>query len=406
MSSDFDFRAIADRFSVKEELIEVLFASSPYPDILERIVSLPSSADFWDLVDSLPRALSLRLHFCQAKIDTTNKDFPAETLSPVLESFWAANLQSQGMTPSTINSRAITQIYPEHVRLFVKDIPTWREISENQFGVGDYVFPIECMISMCDAFVSNGRTWIFCSIPELRIASWVFGEQVRALPDSFRYLRDRVLSRLRMFAYNSSAQMQEDAREAGLIEVPPFEIPREVADALSALMKKSRGVFKLPTRTPEVGPINDWIRSRSDALVRQMALPLQQRAAFVLTPQVLQARMGQNPEAPFEPFSMAELLFSNSNGETAPMPFASCKVELPSSSPVAYCRAVFRRFAARMLLESGYEAASDTVLDILADVLQNEAKKIAQTAVVIQQGTQAEVSHCITRAIEVCGYDD
>jgi hypothetical protein len=182
-------------------------------------------------------------------------------------------------------------------------------------------------------------------------------------------------------------------------------VPEDVTEALSALVRKGKAVYDLPPEPPEIGPINDWIRTRSDALVRQMSLPLQQRSAFVLTPQVLQARMGQPVDAPFEPFSIAELLFSNSSGEVAPMPFASCRVELPFASPVAYCRAVFRRFVARQLLALGYVEASDPVLDILADVVAHELKKVAQTAATIQQGAAVDQARCLAHALGACGYD-
>jgi hypothetical protein len=161
-------------------------------------------------------------------------------------------------------------------------------------------------------------------------------------------------------------------------------------------------VYKFPTMIPEIGPMNEMIRSRSEALVQQMRLPLQQRSAFVLTPQVLQARMGLNPEAPFAPLSIAELLFSNANGEPAPMPFASCQVELPATSSLPYCRAVFRKFAARILLEVGFSSTSDSVLDILADVVHEEVRRIAQTALLIQQGTEWNAAQCLTHALTIC----
>jgi hypothetical protein len=109
---DVDFPTIAESFGVKTEVIEILFNSIPFRDMFDRIVSVDSPEDFWDLLDSLPRHVSMRLHACQARIDTTSKDFPAETLSPVLELFWAANLQSQNKAPTTINvkSTAINEI--------------------------------------------------------------------------------------------------------------------------------------------------------------------------------------------------------------------------------------------------------------------------------------------------------
>jgi hypothetical protein len=405
MASSLDLDAISESFCVKTEVIEILFNFLPFRDMFDQITSATTCEEFWDFIDSLPRHISMRIHACQARLETTSKDFPAETLSPVLELFWAANLLSQNKTPTTINARAITQVYPEHICKFLTELGHWEQVSESEWRFGEVIFSMNSLVLMCDTFLSNGRTWIFCDIPDLRISYFIFAEQIRSLGDQFAYLKARTLNKLRCFGYFSSDQMLDDIKDAGTLEIPRFEMPSEVSAALSALMKKSMTVWSLPPKSPEIGPINDWVRTRSEALVIQMALPLQQRSAFILTPQVLQARMGQNPEAPFEPFSITELLFSNSDGEAAPMPYSSCKVELPSGSPIKYCRSVFRRFVARQLLAFGYEVASDPVLDILADVVGNEVKKIAQTAVTIQQGTQAEPELCLVHALEVCGYD-
>jgi hypothetical protein len=87
------------------------------------------------------------------------------------------------------------------------------------------------------------------------------------------------------------------------------------------------------------------------------------------------------------------------------MPFSSCSVELPIASPIAYCRSVFRRFVARRLLVFGYESASDPVLDVLADVVQNEIRQIGQAAAVIKSGTAAPEENCLAQALEASGYD-
>jgi hypothetical protein len=284
-------------------------------------------------------------------------------------------------------------------------MPGWAELSDTEWSFGDCVFSVDSLVNMCNAYLAKGKPWFFCEVEPLRLAYSQFSGQIERSVVRLAYLRTRIQDRLRSFGYASSEQMREDVKAIGLDQIPEFSISEELSQTLNALMKNSTSAYKQPPRPIEIGPINEWIETRSEALAAQMNLPLQQRSAFILTPSILQARMGQPTEGAFEPFSIAELLFSDSNGEPAPMPFSSCKAELPASSPLGFCRSVFRRFTARQLVVAGYESASDHVLDILADVVGNEVKRIAQTAVTIQQGTTSRPNDCLVHALEVCGYD-
>jgi hypothetical protein len=196
---DDDFETLAASFGVKTEVIEILFSSIPFRDMFDCIVSADSPDDFWEHIDSLPRHVSMRLHACQARIDTTSKDFPAETLSPVLELFWAAHLQSQNKTPATINAKSITQVTPDHIVRFVAELGGWQRTSEREFQFGDFAFSVDSLIAMCDTFLSSGAPWVFCEIADLRRAYFALAAQARKFGDRLAYLHARVFVKLRSF---------------------------------------------------------------------------------------------------------------------------------------------------------------------------------------------------------------
>jgi hypothetical protein len=407
-----DSEAIAEHLGVKPTVIELLQDIIPFPDIFEQFITANSQRHFWDLVDSLPRRFSLKLHGAELKSDTASRDFPRESLSPILQSFWASHREllaikenSQSKRPCSINSPAITQVTPDHVCSILSESEGWLRASESEWTFGAFVFSIDSLVNVCEAYISKGRPWFFCEIETVRSAYSACWAHAESIESRTLYLREKIKHKLLNFGYASSIQIAEDFREVGLDPAPDPGIPVELAQSLGNLVNQSKTIFRMPPRPLEIGLINDWIESRAEALVAQMNLPLQQRCAFLLTPAILQARMGQTSENPFEPFSLAELLFSDSNGEVAPMPFASARAELPATSPVVYCRSVLRRFVGRQLVGFGFQAASEPVMDILADVMGNEVKRIAQTAVAIQKGTGAASGDCLVHALDVCGYE-
>jgi hypothetical protein len=401
MGDDPNFFAIAESFHVKSEVIETLALSIPFRDVFEMIVSAQSSDEFWNFVDSLPRRISTKLHAIQLKIPSTNKDFPSETMSPILQDFWAANAMNQGTTPTTVNSRAFSQVHPELIEeiLIAKKIGS--QVDPAHWSICGIVFSTSLLADLADCFVCSGRPWLFCEVDSLRMAYAAFANRLVALERESRHVSPHLSSKLLNFGYHSVIEMNADC--PGPTDLPEFSVLKQLTDALSTLCHESRQVFST-TKPLEIGPISDWVASRSEWLIGQMSLPLQQRSAFVLTPNVLQARSGQTPDVTFEPFSVAELLFSNSNGEAAPMPFAGCVAELPSSSQLPFCRSAFRRFVARQLSVYGFKSASDPVLDILADIMDDEVKKIAHAAIAIRQGTNAPCRACLVHALEIFGY--
>ena len=400
-----DFDAAAKDLGVKPEVLEALFNEIPFKDSFETIISTGNPEDFWDYVDSLPRRLCMKLHNIELRFDVRADEFCEETLSPILESFWAAQVASKNITPETVNPRAITEVSRDLVEGYLSQAGGWTKEDDNHVRFEGQVFDLDALACMCDCAISDGRAFLFCEIPELRAAYSVFGREVEKLDAKYHFTKSQITRKLRKLAYRSTEEMIGDLKGLQCGEIPRFEISEEMHKALLALLDAAGEVFRAPPKGPEIGPVNEWIESRAEALVQQMSLPLQQRNAFVLTPEILQARTGMTDDAKFEPLSLAELLFSNSKGEAHPMPFANCRAELPAVSPIVYCRAVVRRFVASCLLKTGYTTASDPVLDILTDVIEREIKRVSQTACVIRQSSGQDDRTCLEHALKTCNYD-
>lgn len=374
-----DFEAIASTFSVKPEVIETLFNELPFKDIFDVIVGSESPEQFWKYVDSLPRSIAMMLHSIELKINVPVHDFPEETVSPILQSFWAANLISEGKTPETVNPQSITQISMDQLYKILEE-SGGAPHGDSVFSFEGYEFQMSNLLDICNSSICHGMPWFFCEMDDVRAAYCAFSEIIQSADPRFAYLKSRILEKMRNLAYASSAEMIDDASDLGIDSLPEFEMPSAVHDFYVNMISEAQKVFEMPLRSPQITPMNDWIKTRAESLVAQMALPLQQRSAFVLTPQILQARSGMPVDNAFDPLSLPELLFSNSNGDVCPMPFATSKVELPATSPTVYARSVFRKAAAK-IFSKWFKSVSDIALDVLADVMMTDMRKIAQYAV-------------------------
>lgn len=400
-----DSEAAARDLGVKPEVLEALFNSIPFRDSYDTIISTGNSDLFWDYVDSLPRTISMKLHALELRFDVQTDEFSQETLSPVLESFWAAHLGSKGLVPETINPRAITSVSRDFIEDLLSQTSGWSKEGDNQAKFENRIFNIDALTLMCDCALSDGRSYLFCDIPELRAAYSALAKVAEHLDPKYHYTQSQISRKLRRLGYSNTDSMIRDMKGLECPELPQFEISETLQTALIAILDSAKDVYLSPGKGPEIGPVNSWIETRAEALVQQMSLPLQQRNAFIITPEVLQARSGMSEEAKFEPLSLVELLFSDSTGEAHPMPFANRRVELPVVSPLTSCRAVVRRFVAMVLLKTGYTTASDPVLDILTEVVEREIKRVSQTAVVIRKSSGQDDRTCLEHALKTCNYD-
>jgi hypothetical protein len=73
-----------------------------------------------------------------------------------------------------------------------------------------------------------------------------------------------------------------------------------------------------------------------------------------------------------------------------PLPFANYLTKLPTASRAEFARSAFRTFVSRQPLASDYTAAIQIVLDVLADVVLDETKRITSHAVLMMDGGESD----------------
>lgn len=452
MDEEINFSTIAENLNVKESVIDYLSTILPFKDSFDFLVTADCNDFFWDLIDLLPRHHAMHLHSLDIEIPTDSKDFPKDFITPTIQSFWASNCISQGKSPTTINSRSISRIYPSGLRHLLKEDECWSIEEDSQRAVwekdANFNFDIDLLCNVCNSFISNGLPWLFLEIEDLRSTYNQIYQYLCSIDDrNLMFKVNSVENKLKALSFSSTEEIRDELGEMQPeFEIIEFQIPPELIDGVKTLMLRSKecimeqkidqtrqpyndnnnDVFAndnemnvqrkgLDPCPPTIPPIDEWTRTRTDALVSQMTLPLQQRSAFQMTPSIFSARMGQvfssngdKSESPFEPLSLSELLFSDASGNVAPMPYLSCKVELPSKSYTLFCKSALKRFVARKMLKNGYESTSDSCLEILVDMLTNELKKIAQNSSRISKcANQNEVNDedILFQALELCGYD-
>ncbi|KAK8863579.1 hypothetical protein M9Y10_011265 [Tritrichomonas musculus] len=451
MDNEMSFSEIAEKLNVKEPVIDYLSTILPFKDSFDFIISTNNNELFWNLIDLLPRHYAMHLHSIDIEIPTTSKDFPRDFISPTIQSFWASNIISQGKSPTIINSRSISRIYSSGLRNLLKQGACW-SLEEDSQRVNwekdaNINFDIDLLCNICNSYMSNGLPWLFLEISELRSAYNQVYQFLSTINDRHLFYKVRKIEdKLKNLAYSSSEEIKQELGEMLPDEIAEFNVPSELINDIRTLMYISRdSIMKqaidpigqsnrnsdtnennasdsdmniqtkgLGPCPPSMPPIDEWTRTRTEALVNQMTLPLQQRNSFQMTPSIFSARMGQSfsngdnkNDSPFEPLSLSELLFSDASGNVAPMPYISCKVELPSQSYTAFCKSSLKRFVARKMLKNGYESTSDTCLEILVDMLSNELKKIAQNAREISKCSKdnKDDAEIINDSLKVCGYD-
>ena len=421
MASEVDFSSISQRLGVKEEVISQLADSLPYEDSFQFITSAENADHFWDLVDLLPRNVSMPLHSVEAEIAVTNRDFPESFVSPIFQSFYISNCVSQGTEPTTVNSRAVSQVFVGQMKDLLSDNKNW-SFDENESVAywkknKDNGFSLENLCNMCNSFVSEGLPWLFFNDSQLRAAYNQLYIFLFSVDKKYIYRVKMIKNKLMNMQYFSTDQIKKENKdisekfqifqdgETSQEHLIKFNVDSELMKEINDLFHRALELIQNTQIPPEIPPIDEWTRTRSEALVNQMLLPLQNRSAFSLTPQIFQARIGMNSDNAFEPLSLSELLFSDPNGDAATMPFYNCHAELPSQSYMPYCKSVLRRFIARRLLKNGFESSSEPCLDIISDVLSNELKKIAQLTGRISRGADVNDVDVLYRALELCGYD-
>ena len=405
---DEDYTLKAQIFNVHPCVLERLHEIVPFRDTFLSLTSGNKPEDFWRQVDTLPSPIALELHALGVAIPTSDLDFPPDSLTPYFQDFWLA--RHPGVSIS--NCAAVTRVSPRALREYLDSSSTWTASGAGWTCPGtDVVFSFETLLHMCDAFATQGRPWIFCPVDEIRGSYMDFDKIIERLPTLDL---SAIQAKLRAFEYKSTAEFVQDMKVfSGNVasKLADFVCPPDLSLALSQLMHDSEALVRKQDSALEIAPVSDWVKSRADALVNQTEIPIERRNSGVWTQQVLQARTGQNGESVFERESLAELLFSNPQGDVMPLPYTNCRAELPAESPLPRAKAVFRAFVAKELMKNGYEKANESVLDILTDVIMGEVKRVATDAAskvsMLQKGTRrndADVD-IVKRALNAIGYD-
>ena len=397
---------IARTLHIKELVLIRLKDYIPFADIFSFIATSPNQAIFWNFIDGLPPQFSLSLHGIDVSIDTNDHDFPEGTIGPLLQDFWGAHCISSNKEPTTSQCLSVTSLTQDMLNSAIKKCSNW-SIEDDNYILNDFSISFMLLKCICESFASGGFSWFFLPFENLRAS---FSKAELFLSQSTRDPEINMIRRkMREFRYSSSEQLIADLQPilqspeiVSILkvmenpEIPEFEISMNLLQELREVAENAVEILENTAIPPSIGPYDDWIMSRSSALIEQMKLPLQQRSAYVVTPQILQARAGLASDAGFEPGSLAELLLSDQYGNAVPLPYSSCQSEIPSTSPFSYCTAVLKKFAAKQLEEKGkFQNVSETSIDVLADVLMEEVRKIAQGASAQKIGKNSDVNAII-----------
>ncbi|OHT03372.1 hypothetical protein TRFO_29235 [Tritrichomonas foetus] len=409
MDREINFEALAETLNVQQSVLELLYELVPYKDSFQFLTNTTRKNEFWNLIDEcLPSHISLKLHAADAIIPCDDRDFPPDTLSPVFQDFWAALNISQNSQPVYFqNQYAFTRFKPEHINELIENINgTWTRSDDGEKWILlDHEFSINSLCLMCDSYIDNARPWIFCDVDEIRSAYLECDKILNKVDKSVD--TSAIYSKMRQFGFTNNEDFAKVAKGFTMsYNVSKFALQQDLMEALSSFLTEANNFFRGTNRNiPKIDMIDAWTTSRAENLVQQMEKPFEQRGAYVSTPQILQARSGQPVDQPFEKNSVAELLLSNCNEDVMPFPYTSGRAEIQSGSSVPFVHDAFRKFVARLLMNSGYTATSDSVVDILADVAQIIAKKIAQDATAIKKGSTASARDIMIQALNTNEFD-
>lgn len=416
MESIPNFNADSERLGIKPIILETLYFYLPYNDVFNLFLESASFSDFWDHVDVLPSEISMKLHCMQLEINSSDnsRDFPSDCLQPTLQSFWAANCISQGIHPQSINSRAVSSISDELIETILSEVQEWEKDPNVQgnWKIDDISLRSDDLKLMCEVYANGGMPWIFLDNQELRKSYCAVEILLDKMINNqeFVYKVKKMHEKMKLFEFRNEDLLRNEFinsfGEGNELDLVSFNLSDCLHKGLLGMLKKAKKLLKNLEQPPYLGNIDDSTMKRAESLVQQINLPIHQRSAFNLTPQILQGRLGMPCDHPFEPLSITELLFSDSDGNPYPMPYTNCKNDIPNSIDIPYCKSVLQRFLSRQLLHYGYSSITEQAADILTDFLFQEVKKIAKTYVHSRNASvDASDKECLLHSLEINGYD-
>lgn len=384
-----DFSSASSRLLIKPSVLESLYLSLPYRDVFPYFSCAPSATAFWSRVDSLPPALSAPLHSLALELSAPpSRDIPSDCLRPALQSYWAAACAASGLRPQSSQPSAVPRAGDALIAAAAAaagcapDSGAWR--------VGDLRLSARDLRLMCEARARGGMPWLFLGADDARA-----GYCAAACAGGSAALERG----LRALSFGSAAALRAECCGA----VPEFSLSAGARSALTALLDSAADALSRAADAPYLGGVDSAAAARAQALTEQLSLPIHQRAAFCVTPQALQGRLGMPCARAFEPLSLAELLLADADGRPYPLPHAGCAGAGCAGLDAAFCRAALRRCAARELRACGYAKVTEQAADVLADVMVEEVRRIALTCA--QMGGEAPDRERVEHALEVNGYD-
>lgn len=393
-------------FGVDSTVLERLSELVPFHESISYLTSGNCPRDFWCMIDTLPSAVSLELHALAASIPTHDRDFPEDTIGPLYQDIWLA----RNPELSLVNRVAVTQISAAQFRECLDKSTEWEDNDNTWTSKAcGASWSFSTLHSMCNAFLMNGKPWIFCAVDAIRVGYIELDRIVERLEKAENALDlSAIRGKMCSFQYSTSDEFAQDLKAKGEKGVAgntePFTCSTEITAAVRALMRSCTGGVQT---VPDAEPC-EWACGRAGFVSDQAAIPVENWTTCGTTAQILQARTGQSCEAVFERDSLEALLFTSSNGEVLSLPYTNCRAALPRESPVPTAKNVFRTFVAQELIANNFETANESCMDILTDIVVNAVRQIAEEGSKLtadRKGAKGSDAAVVGRALRALKYD-
>jgi len=405
MESDNNLSSLSSHLGVKVSVLKRLIHELGSRSNFESFVLGKNNESFWRAIDMMPIGISMELHRLQFETNTTSKDFSSDFLTPSIQDFFITSNQCQGLSSECYASSGFHKINQSMVAEFLLTINGWRKENES-FVFQKYVFPINSLTNMCESYLRGGNPWVHIPISSICSA---YNEIDMFLQKNFVENVDHIYHKLKSFQYLNVNEFRNDFEKLStrfsFPRITPFEMPKDLSNALNQLMCKSFDFFTQISLMTSL-KANDWSQARLPSLLEQSSLHSSDQKDICLTSNVIESRFGNSGsgDSPFDTTSLFELLFSGPQGEAAPLPFHSAKTEIVGSLPVSYPKDATRRFLSLMLIDQGYTETTEFAIESLNDVLFNELKRIGSVSATIKDSGVSS-KNCVTQALRNIGYD-
>jgi len=398
---------ISALFGIKESGLRVLQNRVPFRDTFEYIINSSDSHVFWRNIDSLPPSISMDIHRIDLEIENDDKAFNEGSFHPVLFDFFEAKCISSGSEPLGANSAAISLVSLSFIISFLSDKDGWSSNDNlKSWTCSNETFHVEILKSMCDSYIIDGKPWFMCPISQLREAYLVMDSFLESLDPRCAPVLNGIWKKMRSFSYTTRDQFINDMMGIApdLNRIPNFLLDHPSIQLLSMLMINAKDSIKSSPLPAYRSPVSELTMLRTESLITQMSLPLPQRTAFSLTPQMISARNGTlSDDNPYEVGSVAELLFCDSYGDPIPLPHMTSRIEIPTSTVSQFCKSIFKRFIANGLIEKGFQEAPEPALDILVDTFNELLKTLVHTSIPLKKNKNISEIALIEKSLKESG---